>query len=182
MELFKKEKVNLNQVISLVILAIAFLVAINIYKGQNRKIAIIRNDQSDLKKKSDILFTIRDLKESFVLYKSTLKARDSREIISTIMNLATESGVNITLLRPKEQTSVSNRMRRGAIYDKVFFDLSIQVDSYHQLGKFISRLENDPMMFSIESLRIDISATEMELISPKKMQVDLTVSQLFFKE
>ena len=59
------------------------------------------------------------------------------------------------------------------------------MDGYHQLGKFISRLEKNPMIFGIELLRIKVITRATTVTKPadkpEKLGVELTISELLFE-
>jgi hypothetical protein len=176
-EVMKIEKINLNQVISFVILLVAGFLALSIYKGGNEKIAQIHQIQNEQEEKNKILFHLGDLKNRISLYKKTFKPKDRREIINRITELATASGVKIISLKPQDRSPRSKI--KSEVYDENFFNLSIQVKSYHQLGRFISRLENSPaMFFVVESAHI-VRTSEL-IARPEKLRVELVVSELFF--
>lgn len=176
------KKDRLNQIASLLLLLVACLVAIKIFQGQNKKIVQLRQINNEQEKKNEILLHLGDLNKRITMYKESYKLKDSREIINTITNLAQASGVKIISLKPQDRPP--ERMRaRGRIYDKIFFNLLIQVDDYYQISKFISRLENSPMLFFIESLdvrREEAAETELPML-PEKLDIKLIISKLFFQ-
>ena len=176
------KKINLNQIISLVILVAVFLIALKIFQSQGKKNAQIRLIQNEQKKKNEILLRIADQKKKNELYRETFRPRDKREIINRITNLAKAAGVRINSLKPQEEHSRS-RKAISKIYNEMFFNLAIEVDSYHQLGKFISSLESDPMMFMVGSLWIGRDlVSSSDWVSPfKRLRVDLVIMEIFFK-
>ena len=178
----KIERINLSQIVSLLLLVIAGLVAINLYQKQNKKIDQIRYIQDEEKKKNEILLRIRELKKRTEVYKQRFKQRDRSEIIDTITNLATATGVKIISLKPQEK---SQSATKGEIYDKVFFHLSISVNSYHQLGKFISKLENNPIIIIVESLRVrepSSTSAAAQRDESEELKVELIISEVFLKD
>ena len=171
------KKIKLNQIISLSILIIAGLIAINIYQKQNKKIDQINQAQEEQRKKNELLLNIRDLRGRFEVYEQSFQAKDNREIMNTITNIATDSGVKITSIKPVKGSSAD--MRKKEMYNKASFNLSIQVDGYHTLGEFISRLENNPMQFIIELLRMSSAGIEPSSMSGE-LKAELTISKLSF--
>ena len=178
----RTKKISLNQIINIVILCVAGLVAINIFKGQNKKINELRQTQEEQKQKNELLYRMGDLKNRIEFYKEKFKRRDRREIINTITSLATATGVKIISLTPLEQIPWDIKSK-SEIYDKVFFKLAIQVNSYHQLGRFISRLENNAVMFAVNSLGLTLPlGRKIELAAElEKKPVELVISEVYFK-
>ncbi len=176
------KKISLNQIINIVILCIAGLVAINIYKWQNKKINELRQIQEEQKQKNEILYRIGDLKNRIEFYKEKFKRRDRREIINIITSLAAATEVKIISLTPLKLIA-GNIKSKSEIYDKVFFKLVIRVNSYHQLGRFISRLENNAIMFAVNSLGLSLSSGREIKLAPEleKMPVELVISVMYFR-
>ncbi|MFH1339275.1 MAG: hypothetical protein ABIH40_05490 [Candidatus Omnitrophota bacterium] len=176
------KKISLNQIINIVILCVAGLIAINMFKGQNKKITELRQVEQGQKQKNEILHRIGGLKNRIELYKGKFKQRDRREIINTITSLATATGARIISLTPLEQVSGDMKVK-SEIYDKAFFKVIVQVDSYHHLGRFVSSLENAPVMLTVNSLGLSVSSGRGLRLSPEleKMPVELIISVVYFK-
>jgi len=182
-DLLKIKKINLSQIANLVILLIAGLVALNIYQRQNKKIDSVLKLHKDQSEKNELLLRIGDVNKIMESFQESFGPRDRREIINTITNIARSSGVDIIALRPQERA----KKVKSEIYDKVFFDVDIQANNYHEIGKFLSRLESNPIIFIAESIIIEpvsdtrkTKKTELD-IELEKLGARLTISQLFFK-
>jgi hypothetical protein len=180
-EILRIKKSNLDQIINIAFLVIAVLVAINIHQKQNKKFAQIFQIRDVENERNEILLRIGNLNKRIGLYKETLKPMEQREIINTITNLAQATDTKIISLKPQEKAT---REKKSKIYNQAFFRLDIQADGYHQLAKFISRLENNPILFIIESFQVKgVLPTRAELtVRPEKMQADLIISALFLED
>lgn len=184
-EVMKIKKISISHIINILVLLIAGLVALKIYQGQDKKITQIITWQDEQKKKNEILLGVDGLKKRIELYKQAFRPKDNREIINMITQLAKVSKVRIISLRPvASKMPVVGRREKGPIYGKDYFNLSIETDGYHQLGKFVRELENNPMTFIIESLAIKIAgrAGGGEITRPDKISVMLAISKFFFKD
>lgn len=182
-ENLKTTKISLNQIISLVILIVACLIAITIHRKENEKVEQIRQIQQEQKRKNDILISVKDLRKRVEAYKHAFEPKDSRKIINTITNLAAATtGVEIVSLKPQKMSTGPDR-EGSKIYDKAFFHLAIKVEGYHQLATFISSLENNPIMFIIESLQVNDIQIARAVTGTKvvKLQVGLIISVISFK-
>ncbi len=173
----KTKKVTLNQIISLVLLAVSGLVAINIFQKQNKGIAQMVRLQDEERNKNDVLRRIDELKKKMAFYREMLQPKGRREIINTITNLAKNTLVDIVSLRPGESQGPGRGAKRQ-IYYKTFFHLIINVKSYRQLNRFINILENSPMVFVIESLRITKLVVADLVSRPDKLVVEVVISKL----
>ncbi|MFC1657892.1 hypothetical protein ACFL1D_00750 [Candidatus Omnitrophota bacterium] len=178
-ELIKAKKVGPNQIVSLALLALACLIAINIYQKQSKKITQVEQLYQEQNKKNAVLLRIGDIMAGIKVYQERLQSQDIRQIINKITDIARSSKIDITAIKPQAQTSQS----KSKIYDKTFFEVSLSADGYHELGEFISRLENDPIVFVVESLTLN-RGTDLNQIQSDttevKLKARLIISQLFF--
>ena len=176
-EILKTKKINPNQMVSLVILVVTCLIALNIYQRQNNRIAQVRQLFQEQSKKNILLLEMGDLRRTFIQYQKRLQPKDPREVINTITIIARTSGVEINALKPlPERGRVKSK-----IFDKIFFNVKVQVDSYNKLGSFISKLENSSLIFIVESLVLE-QASDSKAAQGGNLRAELDISQLFFKD
>jgi hypothetical protein len=118
------------------------------------------------------------------MYQQSLEPKDHREVINTITDIARAADVQIIALKPREAL----RRAKSEIYEKIFFDVIIQSESYHGIGKFISRLESNQIVFIVESLTIDRigdskKSKKDELdFGTEALEAKFTISELYFKD
>ena len=91
----------------------------------------------------------------------------------------------IISLKPQEK-SFTQKKAGDKVYKKLFFDVDVQVYSYHHLGQFISNLENcQSIFFVIEAINLKGSysiSRIQEGIRPENLYAQLIVSNLFFQK
>ncbi len=181
-EAIRRRKISLNQIVNVVLLVVASLVAISIYQKQNKKFVRISQIRNEERKKNEVILRVGDLKKRTELYKETFNPVEHREIINTVMYLARATGTEVTSLKPEEKPA-SDAGMGGQIYNKVFYRLTVYADGYHELAKFINRLENNPILFVIESFQLrGISPAGVESTAgSEKLQAQLIISVLFLK-
>ena len=99
-----------------------------------------------------------------------------------IVSIATENEAKIVSMMPIDRTA--QRTEGRGIYDKHFFNLVVLFDDYHKLGRFVSSLENNSIMFIVESIQINtLGSSDGRKASEElsKIKAQLVISQLFFQ-
>lgn len=166
-----------NKVVNIVIIILALLIANNIYKGQAKNIAMLRDKKEAELEKNAVLNEIVKLEKKIAATKNMVNSKDISTTINTLSNLAKDSSVKIVSLRPQTEKDYP-------FYVKYSFDLNVKSSSYHQIGKFISRLENSTDIYAVELINIRpiegqyIPETEA---TTDKINAELKVSTILIK-
>ena len=178
-------KISTNQITSIVVLIIAAGISIALFYKQNQKINQLQKIQNEQGMRKHMLDSINNLKKKIDKHKDKYKPKEPPEIINTITNIAANSQAKIISLKPREQSAAQSRAGKK-VYGKLFFDLGVQIYSYHHLGQFISNLENCPtIFFVIEGVRLRGTQSIgriREGLKPEGLQAELVVSNLFFQK
>lgn len=158
-----------NKIFNLVVLVLATVIALSIYKKQVRDIDLLKDTRDVEKKKNIVLDDIGKLEEKIDSYKELLVNKEIEVIIGNISNMAKESGVNLISIQPEAKQEHSD-------YVKLPFSLVVNSFDYHSLGDFISRIESHPDVYIIDDIRINpLSAAE-------GLTVNLKLSSIEFAE
>ncbi len=137
-----------NKLINTAIIILALVVANHIFKIQSEKIKRLQEDKKNELRRREVLVAIDELENKLNQYRQDLARKDSSAVISSINELAKESGVSILSIKPDQEARLGD-------YAKVPFMLSLKAAGSHAIGKFISKLEaNREVFYSVESLRI----------------------------
>jgi Tfp pilus assembly protein PilO len=163
-DLLDKHKHTVGNVI---IILIAAFIAFNIYKKQAENGQTLKNNIEIERNKNKILSNLVGLEEKVNSYKSLLVRKEARIFMNSMGDLASESGVNIASIKPREEESKKD-------YIRVPFDLIVTASSYHALGRFINTIENSQDVYMIDSVNIISSDSE------KKLTATMTVSSIIF--
>lgn len=147
-----------NSIFNIAVIILAMVIANNIYKKQNNQIASLRSKIDMQIKMNGELEEIGRLEQKIDAYKNFLTYKDINSTINTITNIAKESGLSISSIRPIQQKSYAD-------YIKLPFDLTVSIPSYHALGKFISKLESyaDPYQVEFLSIRSEKTAERLNV-------------------
>lgn len=161
------KKFNKNILVHLGIIIFALLIASNIYKGQKNALRALEKKENLELKKNKVISNINQLEKLLVSYRN-LFVKDPSLLITTISNIAREADVEIVSLKPQKEIGLP-------MYIKYPIELTLGANSYHSLGRFLSKLESYPQVFVVENLRIspDVSASEER--RGLKLEVNLTL-------
>jgi len=161
--LFTKYK---NIVINAAVILVALFIASNfIYKKQQAEMSVLQEKKQDEEKKNKILNDISPIVIQIEGYKALLAKKDPRVVISSITEMAKAVGVKITSIRPGQE-------EKSGDYVKSSFDLTVQVESYHALGNFISMIESYNDVYLVDS--VDIRANSQS----SGLTVNLSISTI----
>jgi Tfp pilus assembly protein PilO len=155
------------------LLVIALIIAFKIYNKQVTNIGLLNQQKNAEMEKNKVLLKLGELGVKVKAYKEYINSKDLSSSINTISELARDSTVEITSIRPAGEED-------HGIYIKYPYDLKVASDSYHNIGNFISKLENHPSVFLVESAGITPGAGQDES-QPEKVSVDLRISTIWLK-
>lgn len=139
--------INRNTIVNIIIVCVTLIIIFNIYQSQTKKIQTLEANRDAESQKNSLLNEINKLEKVANSYKKNFNKEDSLAFITTINNIAKNSGVKIISIKPSRQQDYS-------MYTKYSFDLDVRCDNYHEIGKFASLLESHPDIYTIERLSI----------------------------
>jgi Tfp pilus assembly protein PilO len=138
-----------NTIFNILIVIVALIISNIIYKSQSKTFEILKlNNEKELKK-NKVLNNIKRLDEAFLNYKNAINKKDVSLLINNISSIARDSGLVIDLLKPLTESAES-------IYINYPFELRMHANSYHEVGRFMSRLESDPDIYIVDSMVINL--------------------------
>jgi len=154
---FSDIKKHKNLALNISIIILAFIVSLNIYKKQNKEILSL-NAQKEIEIKKNAEFdTISGLEKKNNYFKNYLSKKDAGLTINTITNIAKELGIKIVSIRPESEL-------KFAQYIKEPFEISFVINSYHDLGKFVSKMESSNNVYVIEIITAKYGTKENGLL------------------
>jgi hypothetical protein len=166
--------------IGIVILTIIISLIIN--KGQAKKIESLTFERDVEMRKNDVLTDLSNSEKAIKSFASTLAKKDIVSVTDILTNTAKDS--NVALVSIKKDSEENH-----PLYTSSRFICAIGANAYHDIGKFISKLENHSGVFYIDA--ISIKAQEENLETDKgslrvdkarnKLNVDLILSIIAFK-
>lgn len=136
-----------NNILNLGIIILAFIFAINIYNRQSRKIVLLNETKNIETEKNEVLGEISQFEKNIISYRDFINKKDVFSVINTLGNITKESSVKIISIKPE-------REKDYPLYTTYPFNLTVEADNYHTVGKFISKLESHPDFYIVDELSI----------------------------
>lgn len=157
-----------NKIFNLLLLVLTAMIAFNlIYKKQSAEIGTVEARKETEIKKNKLLGQIGQSEKKINAYKELLGKKNSGAVIKAINDMARESDLKIVSIRPGQEQVFPE-------YIKFPYDLTVNSDNYHDLGKFISKLESFKDVYVIDAMNIASG------IGEKGLTVTLKISSIAF--
>ena len=162
-----------NKVINIAIVILALLFSRNIYEHQLKMADSLREREQTEEKKNEVLKDIQQLEKKIEGYKSFVNKKDISLAMNIISEIAKDYSINVISIRPQSPQETD-------VYTKHFLELKLEAMRYHDIGKFISSLENRPELYCVESLKI--SPVYYQNPERRVLRLDLILSTIFLKD
>jgi Tfp pilus assembly protein PilO len=163
-----------NIVINLIILLLAVRFAVGLYKKHAKNIALLSGRKDTEIKNNQVLAGISQLQDELKVYKAFVNNKDIALSIPTLTNIAEGSSVKIISVKPQPEQGYP-------LHIKYPFDLRVEANNYHALGKFISVLESHPDIYNVESVKIAPQTGSKKQGEAVTLVVDLRISTILLK-
>jgi len=155
-KIVNKIKENL---VSLIILVLAVIIAFKVYRGKEAEFLGLKNDKEMENKKNAILNDLSELEKEFAYWNENVNNKELSAVLDKIGDFAKNASVKITKITPQKEIVVG-------VYTKYPYDITLSASKYHQIGKFMSILESSPDIYMVENLAINSNtASENDSIS-----------------
>ncbi len=168
-------KLNKNKIVYIIFIGVCLLVARNIFMEGQKEVKKLTQRQDLEEKKNSVLNEIGLSEKKLTGYKKHLNIKDAAGVLESITNLAKSAGVKINSMKPQIQKDYP-------LFTYLSYDMNINSDKFHKIGRFIVLLENDPYMYFIENLGISNKNIIESSGASIKVNADITVGTLLIKE
>jgi Tfp pilus assembly protein PilO len=159
-----------NKIINVVVLIIGVVVALQVYKGNLKKIEVLRGQQDAERKKNELLSEISQLDAKLDAFRNTLSPKDVNTVMNSITVLAQETGLKIMSFRPSIDQPYPE-------YVKSPYNLEVSAPDYHSLGRFVSKVESASEMYMVDRMNIRTSSADA-----KELVAEMTLATVSIAE
>jgi Tfp pilus assembly protein PilO len=168
-------KIDKDVIADILMIALTlFVVSIN-YKSQINNAKSLEEKRDAEIKKNLVLDDIGKSEGALNAYNEGMSKKDVSEVINIINNIALVSGIEINSLRPLREEDYP-------VYIKYPFEIRFNTHNYHLIGKFISNLENHPVLFFINLLNVQQSSGFGMPDRQDSSKVELTLNIFVYKK
>jgi len=140
-----------GNLIGLVCLIAALIIAFKVYRVKEVEIQALKNQKVNEEKKNEVLGQISTLEQKLATLRDNVNNKNISLVLDKISDFAKSASVKISKIIPLKESVL------GAC-TKYPYELSFSAKNYHQIGKFISFLENSPDIYMVENLSINDNA------------------------
>ncbi|MFH1269641.1 MAG: type 4a pilus biogenesis protein PilO [Candidatus Omnitrophota bacterium] len=158
------------------------IISLAVHLIQNQKIRLLLVQRGAELKNSNLLNEINISDKTIKLYKNSFRTRDVFWVMNAVSDIAKASGIKLISIKPGKE-------EKQPLYTSHSFNLVIEANNYHAIGKFISDIENSPDAYFVDALSIKMQ--EEGLVSDKestleakpvsKLVVNLVLSIIIFR-
>ncbi|MBU0710002.1 MAG: type 4a pilus biogenesis protein PilO [Candidatus Omnitrophica bacterium] len=156
-------------ILNITIILLTLFIISKLNTKQQNKLKLINQGMKSESQKTQLLDSISKTEKKLTSYDNFLVRRDESAVISTMSNLAAESGVQVATISPDSGQQYDD-------YIKLPFNLTLKAPDYHSLGRFVSKLESHSDIFVVENAQI-LSGYNQE-----SLKINLTVSYVVLKK
>lgn len=169
-DLLDKYKSNIA---NLLLIIIFVFISINIYKAQVKNMNSMKERKEVDAKKNKALEDLSQLQKKIDDLVNFVNNKDIYATITNFNNIAKESSIQIISIKPAgEQDS--------PLYVKYPFELVVEAANYHQIGRFVSKIESNPSVYAVEYLTMR-PVYETQYGRVKKIDTSLKINTFLFK-
>ncbi|MDD5155348.1 MAG: type 4a pilus biogenesis protein PilO [Candidatus Omnitrophica bacterium] len=162
-----------SNIANLVVVIIFVFISINLYKTQAKNMAALKERKDTEAKKNRVLENLSQLQTKIDELTNLVNTKDLYQTISSLNNMARESAVKIISIKPLGQQDFP-------AYVKYPFEMTVEAGNYHQIGKFISNIESNPNVYTIESLNMHTAQNKQDG-NVEAISASLRVDTVLFK-
>jgi len=141
--------------LNIIIIILAVIIASNNYKAKVKNMDLLKDKLSTELKRNEVIQDISNLEKRFALLKNSINSKAISLIIDSLSNMAKSSDVKIVLIKPYNE-------KRQNIYTVFPFELVVYAKSYHEIGNFISMIENSPDIYIVGNIVMTSNPKEEE--------------------
>lgn len=163
-----------NRILNGAIVVMAVIISFNIYKTQRIAIDSLKREKEKEMKKNDILSSVSQSDNRLKSYKDLLNKKNISLVIDNIANIAKDINVKIVSIRPAPEEAYT-------VYIKYTFNLTVNVNDYKAIGRFIGKLESSEDVYMIDLLTISPQFTEEGKVF-KGLVLNLKISTFLYKD
>jgi len=149
-----QKNINVLAIVGVVIFIITSTIAIvSIYRPYLNRHKMLRTQILEERDRNILLGKIRALSKYVKAYSDKLpRGKGVSWLVSEVSDMATKEKIEVLSIKPESPEDNTLYLRLSVVMDFAC--------NYHQLGRFLSRLESSPQFLKVESLNIKRLDTE----------------------
>jgi Tfp pilus assembly protein PilO len=162
-----------KNIINIAVILVCVIAAYKIFASQMKQVEAIKAETQTAQQKNSILGEIAQSERKLKNLRRSINNKDETAVINTLNTIAKKNGAKIIELKPIPEQKILG-------YTRYPFALNVAVDNYHTLGRFISALESDPFLFTVDN--ISVNNEQIGESRRYSLHVNLEVSTILIKD
>lgn len=158
-----------NTILSITIILLALYFGNKFYSEQAKQMKALNKKIIEEEDRNQALKSIKLSQNNIEKLKEAVSNLDAGSVMNIINNLARASGVKVTSIRPGTEKQLQE-------HTKLPFNVALALDSYHALGKFVSKLESEKNIFTVDSLEMSLDS------QTKTLTANILIHNIFLKD
>lgn len=162
-----------ENILLIVMIVIALIIASNIVKSKEQEIQTLKSEAELEEKKNAVIQEIAGNEKRVKSLVDSVNARASKSAIDALGAMAKAASVQIKGINKQAET-----VSPEGLYVKTPYEIVLAASSYHQIGSFVSLVEQSPEIFIVEGLQVKgASGTD-----PERVSATVSLSTITLKE
>ncbi len=153
-------------IINAVVIIVALIIAFQFYKNSSNQIEDLVRQQNEAIEKNKVTQEIASLEKKAEQYRGNFVRKDLASVMDIVSGMAKSSSVRILSVKPYSEEPMDNYLNSS-------FMITMRAPSYHALGDFISKIENDKDVYLVSEVSINAVPINIE---GKEASVELDVN------
>lgn len=172
MEVTKFLTLYREKTLSVLIIAVSLIISYNIYKAQTNKFNSLNRAKEEESRKNTAIGKILETQKAFDSYRKVFKKTDINESINTITTIAREFDITVNSIKPGKEIAEQ-------VYIRYPFALAVSANNYHNIARFISKLESCGDVCFVDSFNLKAADTAS---AARRFTAEITLSTLELRE
>ncbi|MFH0917613.1 MAG: type 4a pilus biogenesis protein PilO [Candidatus Omnitrophota bacterium] len=171
---------NKSKIVNVVIIILALILAWHFYNSSSNQVNSLIQQQNSELEKNKVVEEIASLENKAEVYKKVFVRKDLASVMDIISSIAKNASVKIISVKPNTEEAMEN-------YFNSSFLITLNAPSYHALGDFISKIENNQDICLVSEVKINSSTANANTeptnlrstateVNPAAADVDLNVT------
>lgn len=163
-----------GKILHIILILFSLRIAHTIYGKSVKSLASLTEEKEIELKKNETLKDIQNTQKKVDGLMQMINKKDVTLIMDKLGDIAKESFVKIVMLK-------LNPEKDFPAYTQHSFILTVDANNYHDIGKFITKIESQSDMYQVESCSIKTGAQRLDN-SQTKLTMELKITTILIKK
>ncbi len=164
---------NKSTIVNIGLIILAVVVALNLYNSTNHRLESLEQQKQSELEKNKISQDILALEKKTEIYKNIFVKKDLGSVMDVISGIAKNTAIKIVSIKPSGD-EVDEQ------YIKSAFLITLNAPSYHALGDFISKVENNEAIYLVSEINIIASGENSKSEADVGLEVSFKINTIAY--